>query len=186
MVGWGVQLRILDFGRQRSGLISGLRSVALDPNYALTEIRGDHPSLTVQALDSSYVAGPKHLELILMQSLTAREKNVLYADKQEIDLLARVACDRQFSRALEKVGLRKGIRGIALVALGERSELERLSLTLSELGEPDDDLLELTSEKRRFLTRFHKISQKQLEATRVETDPFPYVLAEKAALLGVK
>ena len=167
-------------------MIFGLTSLTNNANSVLEMIRNTFPKLVVQGIDPIYVAGLKHLELIVKQSWTALKRDILYADKAEFDIMARLACDSQISRALDRIGLKSNTTEIAVIAMGDKASVERLSSEFHKYGEMDDKPINFTPEKLNFLLKFHKISKELLGASVLKNELFAYTLAEKAALLHTK
>jgi tRNA threonylcarbamoyladenosine modification (KEOPS) complex Cgi121 subunit len=94
-------------------------SGGLDPEKVKEKIRRRHPSLLVQSLRPEASRNAGHLEMIAAQTVEASGTGNLIAKKPEIDFLLRVAGTTQISRAIQKVGSKKG-RPFLLVVAGRR------------------------------------------------------------------
>lgn len=165
-------------------LCLGLREVRVErPEAWLSELRREHPSLIVQAVSAQCVAGKKHAERILKQAWEAKKRGLLYAERFELDILLRFACNLQIREALEAVGLKPGVQDVLLIAIGGKKHLEHLAQASTGLGTPSDRVLELTEGKAEHLRRRHRIPERMLDSTLVQEDHLAHVLAERAALL---
>lgn len=101
-----------------------------------------HRGMIVQVINTSNIAGVEHLLEILTQSLEAERRSCLIAKRVEVDILLRLACTRQITDAMEKVGLRRGSNHAILVSVirddGSR-EVGGESSTISREVEREDD-----------------------------------------------
>lgn len=77
-----------------------------------TEEKGN--GIIVQVVDADSIAGRDHLLEVLAQSLEAERRSCMLARRVEVDMILRLACTRQISDAIERVGLKKE-RGDALL-----------------------------------------------------------------------
>ncbi|MFN4336995.1 MAG: KEOPS complex subunit Cgi121 [Candidatus Nitrosocaldus sp.] len=82
-----------------------------------------HKSIIVQVIDADNIAGLEHLLEVLTQSLEAERRSCLLAKRVEVDILLRLACTRQISDAIERVGLRRGrSKAVLVVMIHEEGE----------------------------------------------------------------
>ncbi|MCS6768342.1 MAG: KEOPS complex subunit Cgi121 [Candidatus Nitrosocaldus sp.] len=92
-----------------------------DPEEFVRSVRsvaeGLHRRTMVQMVDAHSIAGVEHLLEILTQSLEAERRSCMLARMVEVDMMLRLACTRQISEAIERVGLKSGSRRAALVAV---------------------------------------------------------------------
>ncbi|MCS7141845.1 MAG: KEOPS complex subunit Cgi121 [Candidatus Nitrosocaldus sp.] len=92
-----------------------------DPEEFVRSVRsvaeGLHRRTMVQMVDAHSIAGMEHLLEILIQSLEAERRSCMLARMVEVDMMLRLACTRQISEAIERVGLKSGSRRAVLVAV---------------------------------------------------------------------
>ena len=163
--------------------VQGVRDADIkDPEAILQEVK-QISNTPIVLVDADFVAGRRHIELLLKQAYEASRRGLTYAKQPEIDLLARVACENQLKKAVEKVGLKPRRMNIVALSLGEGSFPEKLLKMLEALGTLDDSVIELTSEKSAKLLSQHALAQTP-DSTLIDDDPLPYLLAEKSALLA--
>lgn len=162
-------------------VIYGLRMVVIDPATTLAALRALAPNALMVAVDSTFIASRKHIELLLQQSLEAKERGLEYAKQIGIDLLTRIACRSQITKTLSDVGLRSGRMNVAIIVVGK--DIPDIGAELSAMGELDDKIIEISEDKKRLLTTHHKISDVLLNATLAEEDTIAWLASEKAALL---
>jgi tRNA threonylcarbamoyladenosine modification (KEOPS) complex Cgi121 subunit len=126
----------------------------------------------------SIVAGKEHLYLILIQCAEYWNRGILLARNKSIDLLLRMTCQNQISKAIEASELqrRKDVALFGLVKEHTQIDLaERLILELG--GKRNDSILDLDSKKLRFLLYFHSLP------SWVDRKSLPELLQEKSAIL---
>lgn len=132
----------------------------------------------VVACSSSFVAGKEHVDSLLAHSAESWARYTFLAHNRSIDLLMRITCQRQISKAVDASGIRSS-RDVALFGLA--NEVSQISfaetLMKSSGGSRDDSLLELDAKKIRFLKEFHSLP------IWVETERIPQLLQEKSAIL---
>jgi tRNA threonylcarbamoyladenosine modification (KEOPS) complex Cgi121 subunit len=153
-----------------------------DPEELIRRVK-QISSTPIVLIDADFIAGIRHLQLLLKQAYEASRRGLTYAKQPEIDLLARVACENQLKEAVEKVGLKPRRMSILALLLGEGPFPAEVLKMLEELGTLDDSVIELTEEKSAKLLSQHALAQAQT-STLTDEDPLPYLLAEKAALLA--
>lgn len=73
--------------------------------------------IIVQVVDADSIAGRDHLLEVLAQSLEAERRSCMLAKRVEVDMILRLACTRQISDAIERVGLKKESGKALLVAV---------------------------------------------------------------------
>jgi tRNA threonylcarbamoyladenosine modification (KEOPS) complex Cgi121 subunit len=153
-----------------------------DPEDLLREVK-QISNTPIVLVDADFVAGRRHIELLLKQAYEASKRGLTYAKQPEIDLLARVACENQLKKAVEKVGLKPRRMNIVALSLGEDSFPAEFLKMLERLGTLDDSVIELTNEKSSKLLSQHSLAQ-AYASTLTDENPLPYLLAEKSVLLA--
>ena len=102
-----------------------------DPGYVRRTVAAKAPGSIVQTVRTDAITNGFYVEMIAAQTLRANGTPNLLARKPEVDLLLRLAGTTQISRAIEKLGARKG-KPFLLVVAGPRKELARI--VWKELG----------------------------------------------------
>jgi tRNA threonylcarbamoyladenosine modification (KEOPS) complex Cgi121 subunit len=125
----------------------------------------------------AYVAGIRHITGILDQALEYWARRIYIARNRSIDLLMRITCQPQISNAL--LASKASSKAIAVfgASTDEINEQEAVTVMEKAGGKRDDSLLQLTSDKVKFLRRFHNIP------AHVPRDQIADLLAEKSVLL---
>ncbi len=106
-----------------------------------------HNGIIVQIMSADNMAGFGHLLEVLIQSLEAERRSCLLAKRVEVDMLLRLACTRQISDAIERVGLRRGRSRGVLVAVIHEGEG-------NDEGEGGEDKKDMASIYHNILMRF--------------------------------
>ncbi|MCX8192016.1 MAG: KEOPS complex subunit Cgi121, partial [Nitrososphaerales archaeon] len=108
------------------GLFIGIKGVKIhEPREFIKMLRESLPDLLLQVVDARFVAGQKHLELIIKQSFEAWKRGITYTDRRDMDLIVRLACDLQIKDALEKIGIKSGVMDVVLIGIGKRDSIDR-------------------------------------------------------------
>jgi tRNA threonylcarbamoyladenosine modification (KEOPS) complex Cgi121 subunit len=161
----------------------GVRGAEIkDPETLIQKVK-QRFNKPIVLIDADFIAGKRHLELLLKQAYEASRRGLTYAKQPEIDFLARVACESQLKKVVEKVGLKIRRINIVALSLGEGSLPTEFLKMLEPLGTLDDSVIELTDEKSSMLLSQHDLLQVQA-STIIDEDPLPYLLAENSALLA--
>lgn len=168
---------------QQSAFIHGLQNVEVDdPQLLIEKLKVKFDGVFIQLVEGKFIAGPLHVELVVKQTLEAKRRGIMWAKDAGIDFLARIACDPQISRALQNIGVKKGLSNLVLVAVGKSKEAKTVSEIASLLGRNSDEEILPNNNKKEFLIKTHSL--KGLEATNMEN--FQKFLAEKAAITAVR
>jgi tRNA threonylcarbamoyladenosine modification (KEOPS) complex Cgi121 subunit len=132
----------------------------------------------IAACSPSLIAGKRHLESVLIQSAEYWSRGIFLARNKSIDLLMRLTCQDQISRALQASAI-DNCREVALIGLAkDDSDIAISERLMSKLGGiRDDSLMDLDSNKMKFLLRFHSLP------SWIEQDKIPQLLQEKSAIL---
>lgn len=127
---------------------------------------------------SKFIAGPRHLKNVLYQASEYWRRGKRLARNPSIDLLMRVLCQSQISKAVELSQV-SFAREIAVFGISKQpSSLEGVFDTLVKVGgKGNDKLLEITVQKAKFLKEFHGLPNACNE------DQICDLLVEKSALL---
>ncbi len=132
----------------------------------------------ISVCSPSFIAGGVHLESVLVQSAECWSRRIFLARNRSIDLLMRVTCQDQISKALQASAI-GNCREVALFGLArDSSDVAVADGMIQKLGGVRDDrLLHLDSNKAQFLRHFHSLP------SLVEDDKIPELLQEKSAIL---
>ncbi len=180
-------MQLMKIDKKTSLLLDGFSNIDLgDSKKKLEEFRLSYPQVCLQLMDARYVAGALHLELVGVQVHEAQKRGQLIAEKADLDLLMRIACNTRISESLKNVGLHKGVRDAALLAIGPSKTLKLIHKEMTQTFRSDASVLDLTPEKTKLLRRLHGITSTTLSSVLLEEDKLPFLLAERAALLARK
>lgn len=177
-------LHIIKLDGNTVGCFTGIKNVKVnEPKKFINKLRHRMPNTTIQVVNAKFVAGPHHIELILKQAYDAWRRGISYAEKYDVDLIVRLACNLQIEKALKKVGVKRGVMDVVLIAIGDRSIVKKLYKLAYNIGDPSDEPIKLTDDKVRFLKEEYRISDEVIHSTLKDVEKIPFLLAEKAALL---
>jgi tRNA threonylcarbamoyladenosine modification (KEOPS) complex Cgi121 subunit len=175
-------LKILD----KTFVVQGVKNATIDNvEKVYTSFEKISNNTVMLLADSKFVAGIRHIELLLCQHLKAESDGLLYARKSGFDLLARVSCQTQLNQVVTISGLKKGTMNLVII-LNDVKLSNELKLKLSSIGTLDDRVIYLDNLKKQFLLKYHNLEQSVFKSTPEDENLFPLILAEKSALLAVE
>jgi tRNA threonylcarbamoyladenosine modification (KEOPS) complex Cgi121 subunit len=126
----------------------------------------------------SMIAGEDHLLSVLIQSAEYWNRRIFLAKNKSIDLLMRITCQNQISKAIEASGL-ESCDDVCLFGLARQpTDIFESERKIEELGgRRMDKLLDFDPKKERFLRQFHMLP------SRIDRNRIPQLLQEKSAML---
>jgi len=164
-------------------MLAGIKKLRItDTDAFVKSIRAINNSVAVQAVDANFAAGGEHVLSVLQQSLQAKKKGTMLSKRIEIDILLRLACTNQISKALDDIGLKNGINNILIVAIGKISDLKVLQKHLAKNYKLNSNVLNLSAKKTKLLSSHYKIGREEINAC-INNHKLASILAERANLL---
>jgi len=157
--------------------IIGVRRIGGDAGKLIARLRAEHMGVSIQAVNADAVYGADHLLGILRMTLEAEKRDVMIANKREIELLLRLACTDQISEAMKRAGLKDNASGCFVAFSQDSEELRRFSDKIKREFEVDDSILEPNKQKKAM-----QASVLGLEA-KLDDYKFLQYLLERAAIL---
>ncbi len=97
-----------------------------EPTRFIMDIRSIEAKVNLQIVNTDNIVGKEHIIEIIKQSIEARRRGILLADKIEIDMILRLACVDQIAKAIEILGLKHGKNSAIIIALGSYDMLVQL------------------------------------------------------------
>lgn len=170
------------FGAKVVGIASGIFSVEdVDGLLAiLAEVDRESGTIT-QAFNASRLAGTEHLVHASRLAIISSENKTGFADSLGIELVCWVAAERQIGRAFEKMGVRKGKMGLAILSIGSSGVQVRRAVSKIFRDAKafwDNSLMELNEEKIPELQKTFSISKEEMAVAPIER-----IILERVALL---
>lgn len=164
-------------------MLAGIRKLRIkDTDSFIRSIRAVNARVAIQAVDASFVADKEHILSVLQQSLQARKKGTMLSNRIEIDILLRLACTNQITKALNDLGLQDGINNVLIIALGKLTDLKILKKYLAKNYNLSNNILVLSERKRRLLSSHHKVGREELDSC-ISENKLAGILTERANLL---
>ena len=87
----------------------------------------------IQTFDSSRIFRERHLISALYHAVRSKESGLSRSRDLSVDVVRYAAGERQIHLAFDKVGLRKGTRGIAVLVYSPEKEIEGIPETLTRI-----------------------------------------------------
>jgi KEOPS complex subunit Cgi121 len=156
-----------EFGKY--AVITGFRNIVIRNKeeflkQACKERRSD---VETQFFDAKFIATWQHLYFALLDALTAFRNGMSISKSLAMESMIYASGQRQIRKAVELVGIAVGTSEIALVIIGNDSEiaksmLSKISENINRIS--DDTVLELSEEKQRTVQEKFAISDLELKA----------------------
>lgn len=184
MMGFMFEL-IGTFGKRVVGIIGG-RAVVEDIDWVLqklSSVDGKYNTVS-QVFDASRIAGKGHLLHAARLALMAHSAGERFASSLAVELVCWTAGLRQIDKALERVGIRRGTKELAILTIGdnqEQVEKAQSDLTRELRIERDDNVVELSPKKARRLREVFSLPKNLAENADVQK-----LLLERVALLSLE
>lgn len=166
----------------RKYAVQGIKDAEIENPDALINKLKQISTHHIVLLNARFIAGRRHLELLLKQATEAEKRGLTYAKQREIDLIARAACETQLKKAVDKVGLKPQKMDLVAILLDGDNFPPEYTQILKTLGTFDDSVIELKEEKVELLLSEHNLKQ-SIKSALLGEDALAYLIAEKAALL---
>lgn len=125
----------------------------------INEIKTDVTDMecTIQLLNADGVAGEEHVMHATVHALKAFERGENFAKDLGLEIAVRSSAQRQISKALNILGIKKGGMNICMVAVGcQDAVMDHLGILL---GKRDDDILK---PDKHLLKNIYKISEEEV------------------------
>lgn len=159
----------------------------------MRRLREVAPSSVVQIMDGRNILGYDHVLFAVLNALNARRNKRMICEDLALEILVYASAQRQIKNSLKMLGVRRGSKHLAVVALSEnRSELERLDGAIGEVEKlgPDTSFPNSWNKERlNSVKKAFKISDAEIEATRMrglsEREVLEKLVIERMALLSI-
>lgn len=137
--------------------------------------------VSIQAVRADAVFGIDHILEVLKISLEAEKRNIKLASRTEMDLLLRVSCTSQLSKALRDTGLTNQIPGCFILFSKDKTKLMKVAERVCSLDVVvDNSVLKPTKRKQALICMYLGI---RLNKNLLPFKSFTTFLSERAALL---
>jgi tRNA threonylcarbamoyladenosine modification (KEOPS) complex Cgi121 subunit len=168
--------------------ITGVKGVDVkDINEILTQLDEHANGTLYQLFDADYIAGPNHLYHAAANAKYALNNGLNISNNLSIETLLYAACESQINRAIKTLGVSEKTRNLAVTVF---SDIENDPLTnefAQSLGEIDDSVLAVTSEKYEVLVNLFDITEEAMKTVgRKPYDALTSLITEKGALLSLR
>lgn len=141
---------------QKNIAIAGYRANITD--LKIIDQLKKHFEGTIQLLDARGIAGKEHIYHATLHALLAFQRKENIAKDLGLEICIRTSAQRQITKALDMIGLKKGNTEVCAVLIGENN----FKTSLEEfLGSRDDSILE---PNEKYLKRLYGISDTEIRA----------------------
>ncbi len=187
-----MSLSIEDFGW--NVIITGFRNVHIEnPEDFIESIRrGSTLDTEIQFFDARYIATAQHLYFAALNAVMAFDNRENLSKSLAMESLLFASAQRQIRKAMEKIGIQKGTKNLAVLIIGKKeNSIEQALLKIArQIGlKPDASVLALSEEKFRKIKKIFAISDQELETAERDNDSsgaLVDLVIERVALLSTK
>lgn len=137
--------------------------------------------VSIQGVRADAVYGIEHILQALKITIESEKRKITLVSRPEMDLLLRISCTDQISRAIMDIGLRNQASGCFILFSKEKMKLIKVTRRVCNMHlKIDDSVLKPTKTKKELICRRLGV---QLNQFLSNDDAFTSYLSEKAALL---
>jgi KEOPS complex subunit Cgi121 len=164
-----------------------------DPERTLGKLRSLFPKVQVQLVRADRIAGREHLKFAARNAIRAFRQKNNRSQSLAMELLLYASCQRQISRAIQRLGVSPETREIVLAALTKNSDtydpLARAAQKESA-GVLREAVIEIDSKSKvSELKKAYNIGTAEMEAARfpkeAEEEVLTRLIIERSALLSL-
>jgi molybdopterin converting factor small subunit/tRNA threonylcarbamoyladenosine modification (KEOPS) complex Cgi121 subunit len=126
-----------------------------DAGQLLDRLRKENPDVMIQVADASAVYGLEHVIGVLDISLESLARDVMIANKPEMEVLLRLSCTDQIAEAMKRARFRnnKGSNGCFIAFSNDVQALKKFGEQLAQEFVIDDSVIAPTKEKEKALSK---------------------------------
>lgn len=176
-------MHLIPLDDDTKALVVPISDVTIEkPDLFMISLRKKIPDVFLQAVNSKFVVDINHLWAIIRQTWASDQQGISKV-KFDLDILLRLACTKHLDSALNTVGLKTGSQDIIFIVIGKEKHFQNVINILSNLGDISEYLLQKSSEREKFLIKYHNINNLVLKSVLLEKSKLSHILAEKAAVI---
>jgi tRNA threonylcarbamoyladenosine modification (KEOPS) complex Cgi121 subunit len=190
--GWKLLKPIEEAGKYVE--ITGFRNVDIKDAEEFVKVarKGTPKSCWVQFFDAELVATWQHLYFAVLNALLAFRSGRNVSKSVAMEAMLYASAQRQISKALQFIGVKRDAKNVAVVVLGESpASVEAiLSAVAKRVGvEPDESVLAISEEKAQRIREAFGITVTELETVMGKGDGVQALVdlvVERVALLSTR
>jgi tRNA threonylcarbamoyladenosine modification (KEOPS) complex Cgi121 subunit len=173
--------------------ISGFRGVSFElAEKFLKKLRAENSeTVDIQFFNADLIATREHLHFAVLNALESFKSKTNKSKSPAMETMLYAATQNQIQRAIQKIGISKTSRNVAVAILGkERAQIElALMVASSFFGvKPDESVLELTEQKQAAIKQCYRITDTEIQTvTKGNTqEAIVNLIIEREALLSTQ
>ena len=182
---------IREFGKYVT--ITGFRNAKIENlQEFLKNTRRKESNVEIQFFNAKYIATWQHLYFAVLNALTAFRNNRSISKSLAMETMLYASMQRQIRKAMEILGIKTETSEIAVLIIGENSETVKSALSMISAtagAQCDDEVLELSEEKRRIIQKTFGISDSELKTVMKKddlTEALTNLVVERMALTAIQ
>lgn len=157
--------------------VVGVEGEIKNPEFFLEKINSfsEKKNVEIAVLNAGMVFGKEHLLSSAKHALLSFEKKKSFSNKLSTEILVYASCDNQIGNAIQKMGIKKGTKKIALVVIGECSINNLVSFLKMKRN---DSVLENPAK----ILKYFGVTENEIKAVHSPKE----LILEKIALIGIR
>jgi tRNA threonylcarbamoyladenosine modification (KEOPS) complex Cgi121 subunit len=133
--------------------IIGIQAIQIkDTEKIIDDLRHISNKVILQAIDANIVYGIEQIIEVLKITLECEKRKIMVASKPEMDLLLRLSCTNQISRALRYGGLKNNTDSCFIIFSKDKRELLKVMDYIQRSFEVNNAILKSSKAKRKLIS----------------------------------
>jgi len=174
--------------------IAGFRNIRIENVEGFIKaLRNEKlPDIEIQFFNAQYVATWQHLYFAALNALTAFNNGENLSKNIAVETLLYASAQRQIRKAMQMMGITADTRDVAVLIIGKKTRnIESVLTAISKhlKAEPDDSVLELSSDKSKSIRKIFGILDEEVQTIKKKSDSCQALVdlvIERMALLSTQ
>ena len=133
--------------------IIGIQAIQIkDTGKIIDDLHHISNKVILQAIDANIVYGIEQIIEVLKITLECEKRKIMVASKPEMDLLLRLSCTNQISRALRYGGLKNNTDSCFIIFSKDKRELLKVMDYIQRSFEVNNTILKSSKAKRKMIS----------------------------------
>jgi tRNA threonylcarbamoyladenosine modification (KEOPS) complex Cgi121 subunit len=133
--------------------IIGIQAIQMkDTGKVIDDLRHISNKVSLQAIHAHIVYGIEQIIEVLKITLESEKRKIMVASKPEMDLLLRLSCTDQISRALKYGGLKNNTNSCFIILSKDKRELLKVMGYIQRSFEVNNAILKPSKAKRKMIS----------------------------------
>jgi len=159
----------------------------IDINETLSQLDQMNQGKNYQLFDADKITDQYHIFYAAANAHYAMENGRNISNNLEVETLLYASTQNQISQAIKLIGVSKKTTKIAVAVISETENDPATTLIAEHLGNPKDNVLQLTPEKYKALKTLYEIPDTAINTVGGDKNKaLTSLITEKSALIGLR